>query len=416
MRVSGRVVAAQGGLLHAAMPAVNVGEGVRIASHRGAVTGVVIALHGKRALIAAHGTIEGVAQGNSVHSDPSALAMPLGVGVLGRAFDGAGRALDGGSPLRALRKPIGAQAPEAAQRSAVDRPFWTGIRAIDGLLTIGRGARVGFFGAPGAGKSRLLQQIVAGAAADAVVVGLVGERGREAEEWLQRPHARRSVVCATADCSAAERVRAAQGAMAQAHALRDRGLHVLLVLDSLARFASALREVATAAGEPVGRAGFPASVFAQLARFLEIAGATARGSITLIATVLSDGDERDPVSDCARSLLDGHLELSPKLAHAGHFPAIDVLASASRTMATCADPEHRLRANNVRRAIAFLAQTEDARLLGIMPDTPGAGAIIAGQDAIRQFLCQGEQPEPPGRTLLALRSLADKVKGTHEHF
>ena len=173
---------------------------------------------------------------------------------------------------------------------------------------------------------------MSGCTADAVVVGLCGERGREAQRWIERRDARTTVVCSTSDRPAKERIACVEVAFAHADALRDRGLHVAFVLDSLARFAAALRETATARGESVGRGGYPASVFAQLARFVEIAGPLRGGSITLIATVLSDGDDRDPVSDAARSLLDGHLQLSPRLAAAGRFPAIDVPASASRTM------------------------------------------------------------------------------------
>ena len=218
------------------------------------------------------------------------------------------------------RKHTNVHAPPPSQRAAVDSPFWTGIRTIDALLTIGRGARIGVFGPPGCGKSTLLHQLVRGAYTDAVVVGLIGERGREAEEWMRMCPQHASIVCATSDRSAAERVHAARIAVAQADTLRAKGLHVLLVLDSVARYAAALREIAVAAGESVGRGGFPPSVFAELARLLEVPGAARDGSITLVATVLSDGDERDPVSEAARSLLDGHIALSPDSRKPAAFP------------------------------------------------------------------------------------------------
>lgn len=219
-----------------------------------------------------------------------------------------------------------------------------------------------------------------------------------------------AIVCATSDRSAAERVRAAQVAMAQAAALRARGLHVLAILDSLARYAAALREIALAAGEPAGRGGYPASVFADLARYVEVAGAAGGGSITLVATVLSDGDERDPVSDSARSLLDGHIELSSRLARSGRFPAIDVPASTSRTMESVVSDEHTRAARSVRRAIALLAESADARALGIVPSDPDVARAAAQEQALEFFLRQGKQPAKPAETLSQLFELADRLE------
>jgi type III secretion protein N (ATPase) len=266
------------------------------------------------------------------------------------------------------------------------------------------------FGSAGSGKSTLLHMLVRGAQADAVVVGLIGERGREAEEWMRLapPHA--SLICATSDRSAAERVRAARVAIAQAAALRASGLHVLLIVDSLARFASALRELAIAVGEPVGRGGYPASVFSELATYLEIAGNTTRGSMTLVATVLSDGDERDPVSDAARSLLDGHFELTSSLAQRGCFPAIDVPASVSRTMRAVIDDTHAAGAAVVRRAIAALSESRDARALGILPSDPFALRACAIERTLEAFLRQDGGSEQPRRTLSALAELADRLR------
>ena len=202
----------------------------------------------------------------------------LGTALLGRAIGAGGALLDDGPPLHGLRRCAAADVPAPRERVAVTEPFWTGIRALDGPLAFGRGARIGIFGAPGAGKSTLLEQLVAGSRADATVVALIGERGREAERWLRAIGTRTSIVCATSDRSAAERLAAAGLAFAQAAALRSRGLHVLLVLDSLARVAAAARDVAIALGEPVGRAGFPPSVVARQARLLECAGAAASPS------------------------------------------------------------------------------------------------------------------------------------------
>lgn len=408
--VSGTIDGARSGLLDARLPGAAVGDGVRIVSGRGEITGVVTSLRGSHSIIAAHGNVDGIAAGDTAYIDPAALTMPLGTMLLGRSFDARGVALDDGPALRGRAHALPQHAPLPSQRAAITEPFWTGVRAIDALLTIGRGARVGLFGPPGAGKSTLLQLLARGARADAVVVGLVGERGREAEEWIRTALRHASIVCATSDRSPAERVRAARIAMAQAHVLRARGLHVLLIVDSLARFASALREIALASGEPVGRGGYPPSVFADLARYVEVAGRAERGSITLIATVLSDGDERDPVSDAARSLLDGHVQLSVALARAGRYPAIDVPASASRTMTQVVAAGHLHDAQLLRRSLDLLAQTADARALGILPSDAFALTVLAHEAAIARFVEQGPAPEQPAWTLERLHEIADKIR------
>ncbi|HET9096142.1 MAG TPA: ATP-binding cassette domain-containing protein [Candidatus Baltobacteraceae bacterium] len=410
MITRGSVISAGGGVIAARLPAVSVGEGVRIGGARGDIAGVVTAVEQHRALIAAHDAVDGVAAGDTVWCDPAALTMPLGTAMLGRVFDARGIALDEGSAPAGRAKNIAVAAPLPSQRRAVGAPFWTGIRCIDALLTIGRGARIGVFGPPGCGKSTLLHLLMRGAYADAVVVGLVGERGREAQEWTRSCPRHASMVCATSDRSAAERVHAARVAMAQADALRSRGLHVLLILDSLARFAAALREVALASGQSVGRGGYPPSVFADLARLVEVPGNARRGSITLLATVLSDGDERDPVSEAARSLLDGHIALSPKLAQAGRFPAIDLPGSTSRTMSQVVDAAHEADARLVRGALAALAQTEDARSLGIMPADPFTVRAMAAEEQLEALLRQGKLPVPPAQSLSALAAAADILK------
>ncbi len=312
----------------------------------------------------------------------------LGTCALGRAIDAFGAPLDGGPPLLGRTVALALRAPRPNEREPIERPLWSGVRVLDALLTFGRGARVGIFGPPGAGKSTLVESIVDGCAADAVIVGLAGERGREAQRWIARLDERTTIVCATSDRPASERIAAAAVAIAQARALCDRGLHVLFVLDSLARVAAAAREIAVAAGESVGRGGYPPSVFATLARYVECAGALRCGSVTLVATVLSDGDERDPVSEAARSLLDGHIELSSARAQAGRFPAVDVPRSSSRTMDLVAAEEHRRAASQMRRALALLERMEDARALGIEPTDGVSRAAIAIEARLEAFLCQ----------------------------
>lgn len=335
----------------------------------------------------------------------------LGTPLLGRAIGGDGTPLDGRPEPRGARRPLPLEAPAPGGRAAVGEAFWTGIRALDGPLAFGRGARIGIFGPPGAGKSTLLEAIVAGAGADAVVVGLIGERGREAARWLARVGPRTTLVCATADRPPAERLRAAERAFAQAAALRARGLHVLLLVDSLARVAAAARDVALAAGEPVGRFGFPPSVTGCQARLLESAGATPDGSVTLIATVLSEGAlDQDPVAEAARAALDGHVVLSRRLADAGWFPAIDVPASASRTLADVAVPAHARGARRLRAALAALDAARDARALGLDPSAgdPFLARAIAAEAEITAFLRQASGGSAPTETLMQLSRIADR--------
>lgn len=358
MMVCGTVTAVERGFVRARMPRlVAVGDRVRIERGESMMAGTIRAFDAESTVIAPDDALDGVSPGARVTCRRwGERRVRLGTGLLGRAMDGS----------EATASDLPRILPQ--DRLALHEIFRTGVRAIDELLTLARGARVGIFGAPGAGKSTLLATIVRGADADAIVVASVGERGRESERWLRACDARTTVVCASADCGPQRRIRAAETAFAQAHALRRRGLHVLLLVDSLARYANALRERALANGEPVGRGGYPPSVFTHMARTLEVAGATRDGTITLVATVLDDGDARDPISDAARSLLDGHIALSPKLAASGHFPAIDVVASASRTMDAVVSPEQRRRAHEARADLAWLDRTGDARDLGIAID------------------------------------------------
>jgi type III secretion protein N (ATPase) len=342
-------------------------------------------------------------------------ALALGTCALGRAIDHDGLPLDGGSHLDGRRVDVALRVPRPGQRAGISEPCWTGVRAIDGLLTIGRGARIGIFGSPGAGKSTLIESIVQGCRADAVVIALVGERGREARQWIDCVDARTTIVCATSDRSPSERVRGAVVALAHAAALRERQLHVLVVIDSLARLAGALRERATARGESVGRGGYPASVFSDLARFVEVAGAVAGGSMTLVATVLNDGDDRDPVSDAARSVLDGHVALCDRLAGEGRFPAIDVSRSASRTMRGVVGAAHLRAAMRLRAAIALLDRIADARALGIEPAEPSARSAVAAEARIERFLRQSTVPADPDATVAALGELADTLEVSDGH-
>jgi len=402
----GKIDALGAGLLYATMPSARVGDAART----GALRARVIAVDGKRATLAPLGPLDGIAAGDVVSADPFAFAHVLGTSLLGRAIDANGAPLDGGDVPRGPRFPIDGRAATPDARRPLREIFWTGVRAIDGPLAFARGARIGIFGAPGCGKSTLLERIVAGADADAVVAGLIGERGREAERWIARAGPRTAVVCATGDRSAAERIHAAGLALAQAEALARRGLDVLLVIDSLARVAAASREVALAAGEFPGRGGYPPSVFAGLARLVERAGAFAWGTITLVATVLSEGDGTDdPVGEAVRAALDGHLTLSPALAGRGQFPAIDLSRSTSRTLAGVAAPGHRAGAAALVAGVAWLEETREARSFGLPSPGPRAQALLAAEPAIHAFLTQGDDPSAPDRTLRELTRIAETI-------
>lgn len=407
----GRVVATLGELVRVKLPLASIGSGVSITSARGTqVQATVIGIDSRWVTVMPHGTLEGISVGDKVETDPDVEALELGISLLGRVIDSSGRPIDGRGPIRGrLSTIIEAPIPPSI-RAPISRPFWTGIKALDGLLTVGRGARMGVFGAPSAGKSTLLSMLVRGAEADAIVVALIGERGREAAEWMEKITPRTTIVCTPSDCSAAERARAAHVAMAQASQLRRRGLNVLVILDSLMRFAAAMREIAVAAGESVGRGGFPPSVFAELARLVERAGNAGPGSMTMFATVLSDGgNENDPLSESAKSLLDGHIVLSENLARAGHYPAIEILRSVSRTMNEVVSKEHAKAAATMREALSSLERTREMRELGFAPQNATVERAVEAEEEIKHFLRQSPEPNMPANTVDQLLRIGAKL-------
>ncbi|MEN6303875.1 MAG: FliI/YscN family ATPase, partial [Armatimonadia bacterium] len=286
--------------------------------------------------------------------------------------------------------------PSPLSRQRIAEPLPLGVRAIDGLLTCGRGQRLGIFAGAGVGKSTLLGTIARSTRADINVIALIGERGREVREFIERDLGeeglRRSVVVAvTGDEPPLIRIKGAYVATAIAEYFRDQGRHVLLMMDSVTRFAWAQREVGLASGEPPTRNGYTPSVFAALPRLLERAGCSDRGSITGLYTVLVEGDDlNDPAADAARSILDGHVILSRALASRGHYPAIDVLQSVSRLMSDIATPEHLLVAQKLRQALADYQEAEDLINLGayVAGSNPKIDEAIALRDGIAEFLCQ----------------------------
>src|SRR5262245_14544334 len=397
--VMGQVVRVVGLLIESAGPAASVGEICEVRTGRGPALPVeVVGFRDGRLLSVPLGETTGIRPGDRIVSTGSALTIPVGDGLLGRVIDGLGRPLDGlGAPAVDNLAPLRPTALNPLARDPISVPLATGVRAIDALLTCGRGQRVGVFGGSGVGKSTLLGMMARGTEADVVVLGLVGERGREVRSFLEhdlgpRGLERSVVVVSTSDSPPLARLRAAYAATAVAEAFRDVGKHVLLMMDSLTRFAMAQREVGLAAGEPPTAKGYPPSVFARLPVLLERAGALHdRGSITAFYTVLVEGDDHnEPIADAVRGILDGHIVLSRELAARNHYPAIDILPSVSRTMPSVTSPEHRLQAAAVREWLATLRDNEDLVSVGayVAGSTPRIDAALAKKDAIGRFLCQ----------------------------
>jgi len=336
-----------------------------------AVDAEVIGFAGDETLVLPYTDLAGVSRGDDVELLRTAPAVRVGESLLGRVIDGRGRPIDGGPSLDlSHRMPLHSIPTPPLERPPIESILVTGVRAIDGLLTCGRGQRLGILAGSGLGKSTLLGQLARSSTSDVNVVVLVGERGREVREFLERdlgPEglARSVVVAATGDESALLRQRAAFLGAAVAEYFRDRGRDVLLLLDSVSRVAAAGREIGLAAGEdPVAR-GYPPSVFATLPRLLERSGRTAEGSITGFYTVLVEGDdENDPVAESSRAILDGHLVLSRELAERAHWPAIDVLASISRSMNDVAQPEHQRIADRLRQVLSARRDADDLVSVG----------------------------------------------------
>ncbi len=357
----------------------------------------VVGFRGERILLMPLGEMTGVKAGSLVVNSGHCLRVPVGDGLLGRVVDALGRPLDGLGPISAEESyPVIAAPPNAIERQMIARPFPTGVRAIDGMLTFGQGQRVGIFAGSGVGKSTLLGMIARSGSADVNVIALVGERGREVREFMENDLgeeglARSVVVCATSDEPALLRIKAAQTATAIAEYFRDRGQNAMLMMDSVTRFAMAQREVGLAAGEPPSTKGYTPSVFALLPRLMERAGCGPRGAITAIYTILVEGDDtNEPIADAARSILDGHIMLSRKLTSRGHYPPIDVMNSLSRVMPMVVDPEHLADANALRELIAAYRDVEDLVSIGAYKEgsRPASDRAIERWEAVSAYLRQ----------------------------
>lgn len=363
---AGRVTRASGITVEATLPVVAVGTACEIRAQGRTIAAEVVGFTGDRALLIPFGDVQGIGAGCPVVPRRSASEISVGPGLLGRVVDPAMKPMDGGPPLvLADRAPLVAAPPSPMTRTRISRPLVLGIRALDACLTCGEGQRLGIMAGAGVGKSTLLGMLARSASADVIVMGLVGERGREVREFVERDLgpglARSVVVVATADEPPLARVRAAMAATTVAEYFRDRGKRVLLLVDSLTRVAMAQREIGLAAGEPPTSRGYPPSVFSLLPRLVERAGnGSGTGSITAMYTILADGDDlNDPFSDAARAALDGHIVLSRRLANGGHFPAVDILASVSRVMSDVVDDQHKKLATEAREILATYRESAD---------------------------------------------------------
>ena len=372
IKTYGKVVKVVGLTIETMGPEAKIGDTcrIRIANSDKSIMTEVVGFHEGRLQLTPYEDISGVQIGDYVEGDCDPFQIPVGDGMLGRVLDGLGQPIDG-RPL-VLKESRGAEAmpPNPMERVLIEEVLPLGVKAVDAIMTLGKGQRIGIFAGSGVGKSTLLGMFARNTKADINVIALIGERGRELKEFIERDLGkeglRRSVVVvATSDQPALIRKKAAKTATAIAEYFRDCGKDVLLMMDSLTRFSMAQREIGLASGEPPVSKGYPPSVYAEMPKLLERAGKTKEGSITGIYTVLVDGDDmNEPIADTARGILDGHIVLSRKMAHKNHYPAIDILQSISRVMSSIASKEHKQFANQLKNVLATYSEAEDLINIG----------------------------------------------------
>ena len=376
----GKVAGVVGLTIESAGPDAKLGDLCRIykSGREGEyISAEVVGFKDGGTLLMPYEVTEGIGGGCVVENEGEPLRVKVGPFLLGKTLDGLGRAADGEIPAAAQEYPVDAMPPDPMKREIIDEVLPLGVKAVDGLITVGKGQRIGIFAGSGVGKSTLMGMFARNTKADINVIALIGERGREVREFIERDLKRSVVVVATSDKPALERKKAAMTATAIAEYFRDQGKDVLLMMDSLTRFSMAQREIGLASGEPPVTRGYPPSVYAEMPKLLERAGRSDQGSITGLYTVLVDGDDfNEPITDTARSILDGHIMLDRKLAHKNHYPAIDVLQSISRCMSQIAAKEHK--------------QAEDLINIGAYKkgSNPGIDFAISKIEAVNTFLQQ----------------------------
>jgi flagellum-specific ATP synthase len=413
-RVGGHVVSARGLMLTCRLPAALNDRCEIITGPTSRCLGEVVGFNNELAYLFLYENGDQVRPHMPVVNLGHAMKVPHGPGLLGRVLDGLGRPIDQRGPLQGCRtRTLHLEKPTPLQRARIRDVFVTGVRAVDGLLTLGRGQRVGIFSGSGVGKSTLLGEIAKGADAEINVIALIGERGGEVkpfiEDCLGAGLAKSVVIVATCDDPPLMRVRAAQMALALADAFRQQGKHVLLMADSLTRLAAAQQQIAIANGEPPSSRSFTPSVFQTLANYVECMGNAERGSITGILTVLVDGDDFDePITDAVRSFVDGHIVLDRMLAESGHFPAISIGQSVSRVLHDVADPTHQDSARKIRAILATYAQAEDLIRIGayVRDNGPTDRAIELRKQILPLLRQSKNQRTPLKETLDAMHRIA----------
>jgi len=356
----------------------------------------VVGFRDRKNLLMPYSITTGIGIGSIVYNTGEPLVVHVGPDLLGQTLDGLGHFPDGSFLEDGAKYSVDALPPDPMSREIIDEVLPLGVRAVDAMITVGKGQRIGIFAGSGVGKSTLMGMFARNTKADINVIALIGERGREVREFVERdlgPEGmkRSVVVIATSDRPALERKKAAMTATAIAEYFRDQGKDVLLMMDSLTRFSMAQREIGLASGEPPVSRGYPPSVYAEMPKLLERSGRAAVGSITGLYTVLVDGDDfNEPITDTARSILDGHIVLSRKLGHKNHYPAIDVLASISRCMSSITTKEHKAWAGKLRNVLATYNEAEDLINIGAYKrgSNPDIDYAIDKIHAVNEFLCQ----------------------------
>jgi len=397
-RCAGKVVQVIGLTVEAEGLVCEVGEICEVHPARGgeAIIAEVVGFRGDRVVLMPLGEMSGISPGSTVVATGGGFSLVLGPALVGRVIDGLGRPIDGKGPISGRRFGVGNAPPAALSRARITEPLPTGVRAIDGMLTCGRGQRLGIFAGSGVGKSTLLGMIARGVSADVNVIALIGERGREVREFIERdlgPQGlgRSVVIVSTSDQPALVRVKAAWVATSVAEYFREEGMHVSFLMDSVTRFAMAQREVGLTIGEPPATRGYTPSVFAMLPRLMERTGASANGTVTGFYTVLVEGDDlQEPITDAVRSILDGHIVLSREMAAENHYPSIDILQSISRLMSELVSPGHKHSAGLLREVLATYASARDLINIGAYASgsNPAIDFALAMMPRVREYLRQ----------------------------
>ena len=398
-RQLGKLLNVGGLTIESAGPEAKLGDLCRIhadVESNQSILAEVVGFKDGKTLLMPYEKIDGIGLGCLVENLGTSLFIRAGEELLGKTLDGLGRPLDGEVLMGGVAYPVEAPPPEAMKRTLIDTVLPLGVKAVDGLITVGKGQRIGIFAGSGVGKSTLMGMFARNTKADVNVIALIGERGREVREFIERDLGvegmkRSIVVVSTSDKPALERNKAAKTATAIAEYFRDQGKDVLLMMDSLTRFSMAQREIGLASGEPPVTRGYPPSVYSEMPKLLERAGRSEKGSITGLYTVLVDGDDfNEPITDTARSILDGHIMLSRKLGHKNHYPAIDVLQSISRCMSEITTKDHKAAAGRLKNVLATYNEAEDLINIGAYKSgsNPNIDNAIAKISQVNEFLQQ----------------------------